>query len=538
MLNSLYTYFYGDYASSNQCLNIQTASCGSLRRQGSTGNNASYVKYMDRHPDYTYGVDSCQTIYLAERIAGVYTVTILFTRNNSPYWIQHTLNLIMIRILLIEKNTPVLQGSLNWAIVGSIDCQPDRDQNQTAFHQDHILTNFVPADVNGVNLRAVLEEFFRFMFPSNPPNVEKFDPMNYPFTNGFKVESPKISHIGILDYLSSIPIIAAAAFDETDSVYTFTMLPASTNIYRLYLYYFNSITTHATPDNTTINADNIRAWYEDYPDHPLNTYYGGFQTLDELMAVIEEYSSLFDKMEKIKRNFRRFLAKVIMLDAEYKAVRIEALKAIFKDNATHIYDFTTTPKTETSKAIPAKHLKDPRGTNTNEYSHAYKTYSFDEIADFRRQLTPEQGTSSATPDLATASEDATPNALPRNFSLPKEIVEYSGHKPVEDASDEEDESDDDEEVSDVEDVIQLPATISGTDPVKNSGIPAINPGKRDTELDVETTGKKVKVGGSRSKTRQKRNRRRNTKKRQNKKGKGKGKRKTLKRKQKRTKKRQ
>lgn len=437
MLNSLYNYVYGAYTIPAPCPQGQgqgqRTSSGNLVRQGSTANNVSYRKYLDYHHDYTYGTDSCQTIYLAEKKGGEYTVTILFTRDDMPKWIKHTLDLIMIRILLIEKNTHVLEICQDWAIIGSIDCQPDRNKDQIAYHQDNVLTNFVPngvtftdtdTDTDGspVHLRTILDSFFRTMFPQSN---EMFDPESRDcnnFTTGFQVESPTTAHIGILDYLSSIPIVAAAARDQEN--YTFTELPPSTDSHRAYLFYFNSIITHSTPER--INIELIKEWYKNN-NKPEGTepviFYNGFQSYNDLIHAIEKYNSLFEVMKINPRNFRRLLAKIIIINTQEKSNAIDALKRTFQINATNVYDFnipqgrnTTTPPPEKNihdddddDATIIKKRKSNEGkNNTNIYSYAYKIYLSDEIDTFKNTFTAQ--------------------LEPSSFNISRNVVDVTGGK--------------------------------------------------------------------------------------------------------------
>jgi hypothetical protein len=395
ILNSLYLYLYGDGSTSsvenpNPCLTISASYCGTLKRMFSTSTNKSYHKLTDGGFDYVYGTDSCQTAYLVEYVNSTYKVTILFTRDNRPDWIKATLDVIMIRILLAVGNLPVLSNPGNqcpdWAIIGSIDCQPDRDKANTGFHQDNILTNFIPDNVNGINLRQRFEFFFRQTFPSNPPDVERFDPVICPFGNGFPVYSPLTAHFGILDYNSPIPIIAATSRSENS--YTFTILPASTDARRSFLFYLNSIITHSTPNPELIDVDNIEAWYN---QNPHQTDYGGQATLQSLLIILREYNLLFDEMSIYPRNFRRLLAKVIITDRD-KIDRILALKTVFSTSATHLYDFTSDPPEYWEKAPPpppppddddddddADPPPDADPINTNIYAYAQKVYTSSEI---------------------------------------------------------------------------------------------------------------------------------------------------------------
>ena len=111
---------------------------GLVGRQLSNQSRGSTELVDDSGIDYVYNLDTCQTIYLVEKHPnGNYEVTILYTKEVRLPWIEAKIRVILLRILIAEKNIPVLnnlytQGRI-WRIIGSIDCQADRSYSVNQF---------------------------------------------------------------------------------------------------------------------------------------------------------------------------------------------------------------------------------------------------------------------------------------------------------------------------------------------------------------------------------------------------------------------
>ncbi len=476
ILNSLYTYLYGHGYKVGQpgipCeLQIPSSACGLLRRMYSTQERSSNRIVDSSGIHFVYPIDTCQTAYLVEKTnSNNYRATILFTRETDDALIDAKLDVIMIRILTAEKNIPVLELTKRWAIVGTIDCQPDRNKSATGFHQDSILVEFIPNNVNGINLKQTFNDFFRNIFS---PRNEYFDPMvngvsldnqenaDSHATLGFRVETFLTAHFGILDYNSPIPIIAAAS--RNGDFYTFTILPAATDEFRAFLFYLNSIITHATPE--PINEVAILIYYQQNPlPDP-------FTSIGQLVASIRRYNEFLSEASKYRRDFRRLLGKCIVplknpVLKKKDTEKINELKAIFKKNATHIYldENPPNPPITESKAPPpdapidkknyegyddesesTKKLKKSNSDsdsnfNPNIYTFASKIYRSDTISILKEDINTIQGRENDT-------------IIPKQFNVDRLAVDGAPAPAlVEEEEEEEHDDDDDGNESDVEEV--------------------------------------------------------------------------------------
>ena len=329
---------YKDFFKINYCLpqtaknakeTITTTEANLLRRCVSTAENPSYEILFEGEDNYPYNLDTCQTIFLVEKNKNgrgqdgidIYEVTILFTREYRLNWIKAKLQVIFQRIVIAEQNIPALNNYLKWAIIGSIDCQPDRNKSQSGFHQDNIVYAFLPDD-----LIPYLNTFFTDIFPPG----ELFYPDGPP-TQGFSVESPTTAHFGILDYLSLISIIAATGKYHDSGYYSYTVVPPTTENERGYLFYLNSVITHSTPG--PINIDKVLDYYTPHPERIVTD---GFDTQENLEKILDYYNSLIElsRDPTHKRNFRRTLGKCIF-DLEAKQERIDGLKNVFFQRAAN-----------------------------------------------------------------------------------------------------------------------------------------------------------------------------------------------------------
>jgi hypothetical protein len=279
---------------------------------------------------YVYDIDTCQTAYLVEKIrVGEnyrYIVTILYTKETIPFWIDAKLNVIMLRILIAEQNIPILGQSV-WKIVGSIDCQKDRSYATNSYHQDSLLSDFID-EAYRFKFNNFLSDIFR-------PDPEHFNPNILPGVylrvqpphGSIRVQSFRTAHFGMLDYDSPVSIIAAAIRTATN--YYFTILPPSTDEFRPFLFYLNSIIHHATPSKfTQTEIDQIIHWCLSN-----NTLIPGFNNIDEVRIALEEYNDLFDEAFEHPRNFRRLLGKILPTEEmrfttqnERKRIREEEMK--------------------------------------------------------------------------------------------------------------------------------------------------------------------------------------------------------------------
>ena len=304
--------------------NVETAfACGMLIRHGSNTKKCSLQILAPEHGNFPYPIDTCQTVFLVEKTNGTYEVTILFTREYRKYWLDAKLNVILLRIFIAENNMPSLREMENWIIIGTIDCQPDRNKGQSGFHQDNMVYSFIP-DVNGFNLATDLRALIDFMFP--------------PLRNS--VNSSTTAHIGILDYNSLIPIIAAAGRDDNGNYY-FTVLPATDDFLRGYLFYLNSDVVHQTP--VPINIDVVKDWYTEDDRRQTSANMGGFATLDHLIAALEEYNKFLYELDNYPRDFRRFLAKNLFNPSDDQKDMINLIKYEFYVNAYSRYVINTVP---------------------------------------------------------------------------------------------------------------------------------------------------------------------------------------------------
>jgi hypothetical protein len=294
---------------------IETTASGVLGRQDSLPNNPSNAITDSSSQRYVYPVDTCQTVYLVEKHEnGRYEVTILYTKELRLNWLQAKLRVILIRILIAEQNISVLNQLFEteggWKIIGSIDCQRDRSYSVNTFHQDSLLTEFID-----VNYRSIFDNFLSDIFSPRP---EYFSPNLSPGVTlgtqgpGFKVYSYLTAHFGILDYDSVVAIIAAAV--RTPTEYIFTILPPSSAAFRPFLFYLNSIISHATPSQFTQDQiDNILNFYS--PPQNQGALPQEFSSLREdnersLKGALENYNELFDEALEHPRNFRRILGKI------------------------------------------------------------------------------------------------------------------------------------------------------------------------------------------------------------------------------------
>lgn len=316
-------------------LTNSSVACGTLQRQNSTNANNSYRVLFPSEDEYPYPLDTCQTAFLVEKKNSEYEVTILFTRDTCPEWIDATSNLIMQRILLTESQIPVLNNRQEWAIIGTLDCQPDRNKYSTSFHQDRIPTIFLPNitvndddNQNEIQLRDYFFQFFQKMFP-----VES--------TTDVPVE-PTTADSGILDYKSEIPIIAAAVRDRENVVHT--VLPETTDSDRSFLFYLNNRITHSTPKK--------------------------MDDQDKTHVVIK-YNKIYDKSLKYLRAFRRFLEKYTLLDDDNKRKLIAHLKYTF-------YKYANVKLTETPPPTPAHYPPD-------NYSHDYNSQDYSNETNKKRK---------------------------------------------------------------------------------------------------------------------------------------------------------
>jgi len=340
LLNSFYIYVYGQpkiQIKPTVCPMKDAGACGTMKRQLSTNANNSYEVLFPSENEYPYPLDTCQTVFLVEKKeVNMYDLTILFTRDPRGQWREATSNLIMQRILLTELKIPVLNDNAEWAIIGIIDCQPDRNKNNTGFHQDSISTIFLPKiKVFGFdNVQTELTSYFYNFFQRMFPQPEVFFPSLHNY--GISVATPTTAHAGVLDYKSRIPIIAAAIRNANKSV--LTVLPKTTNEYRAFLFYLNSLLSHSTPER--LNIPYIEAWFLNPDNRPAGMsnkkFYRGFNSWEDLKKALEQYNELYDDSGDYARSFRRFLEKIILFDTnpQEKEILIAHLKYTFYKHAT------------------------------------------------------------------------------------------------------------------------------------------------------------------------------------------------------------
>ena len=471
-------------------------SCSTVRRCLSGPENPSnfiiFKALENAAAAYVYDIDTCQTVYLVEKADNKYVVTILFTREYRGQWLNAKLDVILQRILIAEQNIPILQFEHEWAIIGTIDCQPDRNQDNTSFHQDSILIQFLP-NIN--SLKQKFELFFRNTFIE----PETFFP-NGSDQPGFLVSSNTTAHFGILDYNSPVRIIAAIGKDKGISGnYTFTVLPATTALYRGFLFYLNSIITHATPSPITPSQlTRIRDYLSDIAHKPVgwtdSEFYGGFDSELQLLGAIFNYNKLLLELRRYPRDFRRLLGKYIPINKKTRGL-INQLKSDFYTNATNRWIITNPPGPPAWMPAPSNppspNYPDPANpADINKYTYVSKQFSDVEVAGLRTNL---QATSNNLNNIPPPPP-LEPDILDKSVEVQDNKKKKSQRNP--------------------------PLPPPPLDP------PLINMPFQFTIpkhlIDIGEGGK------SRSKTSQKRNQRRNTKKRQNKKGKG---RRTNKRKQ-------
>jgi len=311
---------------------------GMLRRQGSNTGVQSNMSIGTRD-DYAYEIDTCQTIYLVEKrrngTNGTYRVTILYTKEISPFWLEQKIKMIMLRILVAEQQIPVLNKIFKkeggWKIIGSVDCQRDRAYSVNQFHQDSLLSAFIhpihePFFVNF--LRDIFSPEEEYFSPTVFPGVSLGGPKLLPSSSGlFKVYDYSKAHFGILDYDSIAKIIAAAI--RTHDHILLATFPASTDFFRPFLFYLNSIIHHATPSSLTQDEINkILAYYSN--QDPLNPIPlpSGFTSLQgggkmtggarqgSLEEALNDYNILFDEAINHPRRFRRLLGKILPTEGE------------------------------------------------------------------------------------------------------------------------------------------------------------------------------------------------------------------------------
>ena len=295
---------------------MEKTTSGMLRRQGSTKGVPSNLLIGTRS-DYAYDIDTCQTIYLAEKLIDdrevvTYKITALYTEEFRPFWLEKKLKMIMLRILVAEQNIPVLNEIFDreggWTIIGSVDCQRDRSYAVNQFHQDSLLSAFI---------NPIHEPFFsNFLRDIFSPSPEYFSPIDFPgislggipqpnaANKWFRVYDFSKAHFGVLDYDSIAKIIAAAIKDDYHIF--LSMFPASTDFFRPFLFYLNSIIHHATPSSLTQDEINqILAYYTANP----GLLPAGFTSLQgggkmtggakkgSLREALENYNKLFDEAQ-------------------------------------------------------------------------------------------------------------------------------------------------------------------------------------------------------------------------------------------------
>jgi hypothetical protein len=196
---------------------LEPSSYGVVRRQGSNTGVQSNM-YIGTRGDYAYDIDTCQTIYLVEkRSDATYDVTILYTKEFRPFWLGEILKMIMIRILIAEQQISVLSEIFarerGWKIIGSVDCQKDRNYSVNQFHQDSLSSAFINPMLEqtfGDFLRDIFSPREEYFSPTVFPGVSLGGPQPAPVNRWFKVNSCSTAHFGILDYDSIAKIIAAA----------------------------------------------------------------------------------------------------------------------------------------------------------------------------------------------------------------------------------------------------------------------------------------------------------------------------------------
>ncbi len=332
---------------------ISSIATGMIERQHSTREKPSNKLIDATGQRYVYDIDTCQTAYLVEKKSGgTYHITILYTKETDPLWLEAKLNVIMLRILIAERIIPVLDKIFDrergWKIIGSIDCQRDRSYSVNAFHQDSLLSAFIDDAY-----RDIFDNFLNDIFSPRP---EFFSPIVFPGVslgidlsldpNNFPVYSHNTAHFGILDY-DSIAKIIAAAIKTGDHIFLATF-PPSTNFFRPFLFYLNSIIHHATPSSLTQDEINeILAYYTANPGllpegftalQGGGTITGGAQE-GSLKKALENYNNLFNKAKNYPRSFRRLLGKILPTNAIWNNPSVKRKRLIIKrTNIINKYD--------------------------------------------------------------------------------------------------------------------------------------------------------------------------------------------------------
>ena len=248
----------------------------------------------DKKKDYVKDLDETKAAFIViKETVNKYIVHLLFTRDTRIEFLKGKIPTILLRVLYLEqfKFPQGIPGS--YICVGTLDANNNRDQNQTAFHQDNFPAYFI-----------------------SDPFENQFNTFIY---NLFH-ERPHYPQCGFLDFQTLINMVAiTAGRDRTHELFSF--LRGAKGIFAPFFAYLNSIITHATPD--FLNIDEIIAYYQSL----------GQQVPQEVIDFVEKYNRYLTILRENERKFRRCLLSFANLNAANLNVA-EATILAFKTNAT------------------------------------------------------------------------------------------------------------------------------------------------------------------------------------------------------------
>ena len=258
--------------------------------------------------DYVKDLDASQAVFIViKESRSKYVVHLLFTRDTRIKFLRGKIPTILLRVLYLEQFKYGSTPPESYICIGTVDANNNRDQKQTAFHQDNFPSYFISDP-----LERIFSDTIQIFFPERP---------HYP-------------QCGFLDFQTLITHLAVTTGrDKTHEL--FSLLRGAVGQFAPFFAYLNSIITHATPDY--INMDEIIAYYNNI----------GKQVPQEVEEFVEKFNKYLTILRENKREFRRCLVSF----ADYNIVNL------IKANET-ILQFYTNATATIEEDIITKNLND------------------------------------------------------------------------------------------------------------------------------------------------------------------------------------
>jgi hypothetical protein len=245
--------------------------------------------------EYTKDLDTTQAAFIVFKIdPNTYKIYLIYTRDTRIEFIKGKIPTILLRVLYSENFKYGEHSPQSYICVGTVDANNDKDQKQTAFHEDNFPRYFIS------------------------------DPLEEDFKNLYDTLFGKNSlpHCGILDFQTLLDVVTATTGRDSDNE-VFSLLPGANGNFAPFFAYLNSLISHATPD--FIDLEKIKADYR----------MQNIALPQEVIEFVERYNTNLQILRENNRKFRRELLSFTPMTQEYTRFT-EDIITKFREKATSV----------------------------------------------------------------------------------------------------------------------------------------------------------------------------------------------------------